>query len=95
MTESGDPLENTVAERVNGIMKEEYLEPQGVKSIKEAIAYLHKAIALYNTERPHMSISYHTPDEVHYAEQPLKVKRMWKNYYGKRKSTVNQYQDYQ
>lgn len=57
MTESGDPLENPVAERVNGIIKEEYLEPQGLKSIKEAITCLHKAIALYNTERPHMSIT--------------------------------------
>jgi putative transposase len=93
MTESGDPLENPVAERVNGIMKEEYLEPKGVKSVKEAIAYLHKAIALYNSERPHMSISNYTPDEVHNANEPLQIKRMWKNYYSKRKSIVKQYQD--
>ncbi|PIY02443.1 MAG: transposase [Bacteroidetes bacterium CG_4_10_14_3_um_filter_31_20] len=92
MTESGDPLENPVAERVNGIMKEEYLEPASVKSVKEAIVYLHKAIALYNTERPHMSISNYTPDTVHFAKQPLKIKRMWKNYYNK-KSTVNQFQE--
>lgn len=88
MTESGDPLENPVAERVNGIMKEEYLEPANVKSVKDAIAYLHKAIALYNTQRPHMSISYLTPHKVHYAEQPLKLKRMWKNYYSKKKKEV-------
>jgi putative transposase len=93
MTESGDPLENPVAERVNGIMKEEYLEPASVKSVKEAIAYLHEAIALYNSERPHMSISNYTPNQVHYAGQPLELKRMWKNYYNKKKSTVNQYQD--
>ena len=93
MTESGDPLENPVAERVNGIIKEEYLEPANVKSVKEAIAYLHKAIALYNTERPHMSISNYTPDTVHYAEKPLEIKRMWKNYYKKNNSIVNQYQD--
>ncbi len=67
MTESGDPLENPVAERVNGIIKEEYLEPQGLKSIKEAITYLHKAIALYNTEKPHMSISNYTPDKIHHS----------------------------
>lgn len=85
MTESGDPLENPVAERVNGIMKEEYLDTQKIKSVKEAIAYLHKAIALYNSERPHMSISNYTPDRVHFAEQPLKVKRLWKNYYNKKK----------
>lgn len=88
MTESGDPLENPVAERVNGIMKEEYLEPKGVKSVNEAIAYLHKAIVLYNNKRPHMSISNYTPDKVHYAQQPLEVKRLWKNYYPKKKKEV-------
>lgn len=93
MTESGDPLENPIAERVNGIMKEEYLEPQGVQSIKEAITYLHKAINLYNSERPHMSISNYTPDVVHHANEPMLVKRIWKNYYSKKKETVNTYQD--
>lgn len=93
MTESGDPLENPVAERVNGIMKEEYLEPQGVQSIKEAITYLHKAINLYNSERPHMSISNYTPDEIHHAKEPMQVKRIWKNYYSKKKEPVNPYQD--
>lgn len=89
MTESGDPLENPLAERVNGIMKEEYLDPKGVKSVREAIAYLHKAIVLYNSERPHMSISNYTPDKVHYAQQPLEVKRLWKNYYPKKRKEVN------
>lgn len=93
MTESGDPLENPVAERVNGIMKEEYLEPAAVKSVKEAISYLHKAIVLYNNERPHMSISNYTPDRVHFANDPLEIKRMWKNYYNKKKQTVKQFQD--
>lgn len=88
MTETGDPLENPVAERVNGIMKEEYLEPANVKSVREAISYLHKAIALYNSERPHMSISYLTPDAVHYSAQPIQPKRMWKNYYQKNKKEV-------
>lgn len=93
MTESGDPLENPVAERVNGIMKEEYLDVQELKSVKEAITYLHKAIRLYNTERPHMSVGNLTPDTVHYATEPIEVKRLWKNYYGKKKQIVNQYQD--
>jgi transposase InsO family protein len=88
MTESGDPLENPVAERVNGIMKEEYLEPKGVKSVSEAITYLHKAIALYNSERPHMSISNYTPDSVHFATEPLNVKRKWKNYYSKKEEVL-------
>ncbi len=93
MTESGDPLENAVAERVNGILKEEYLDTQQIKTIKQAIAYLHKAIKLYNSERPHMSISNFTPDSVHHATDPVQVKRIWKNYYAKKKATVNSCQD--
>ncbi|MBK9631134.1 MAG: transposase family protein [Saprospiraceae bacterium] len=36
MTENGDPLENAIAERVNGIIKEEYLETYEIEDIKEA-----------------------------------------------------------
>ena len=93
MTESGDPLENAIAERVNGILKEEYLDTQQIKTVKEAVAYLHKSIKLYNSERPHMSISNYTPDKVHHAKESVQVKRIWKNYYPKKKVTVNSYQD--
>lgn len=93
MTESGDPLENAVAERINGILKEEYLDAQEIKSVKEALRYLPVAIRLYNSERPHLSISKLTPDKVHHAIEPMKVKRIWKNYYPKNKPIVNSYQD--
>jgi len=93
MTESGDPLENPVAERVNGILKEEYLDAHEITSVKEAMRYLHVAIRFYNSERPHMSIGNHTPDQVHHTTQPMEVKRIWKNYYPRKKVTVNQYQD--
>ena len=36
MTENGDPLENAIAERVNGILKEEYLNHNEIKNITEA-----------------------------------------------------------
>ena len=36
MTENGDPLENAVAERINGIIKEEYLQDYKVNTIAEA-----------------------------------------------------------
>lgn len=84
MTESGDPLENAVAERVNGIMKEEYLDPQGIKSIQEALKYIQKAITLYNTQRPHMSIGNLTPQLVHSSTVQIPVQRLWKNYYRKK-----------
>lgn len=90
MTENGDPLENAVAERLNGIIKQEYLELGQVDTVQEAIAELDRAVALYNGGRPHSSISMFTPDQVHFGSLP--VQRTWKNYYGKRR-TVNPVQD--
>ena len=79
MTESGDPLENAVAERVNGIIKEEYLTNYEVKNYQEAKFLLSSVVALYNSERPHMSIGNLTPSEVH--KNNINSKRLWKNYY--------------
>ena len=89
MTENGDPLENAVAERLNGILKQEYLDMDQVDTIDQAIVALDRAVALYNGERPHSSISMFTPDEVHFGS--LAVKRTWKNYYKQR--DVNPVQD--
>lgn len=90
MTENGDPLENAVAERINGILKQEYLDLDQVDTVQEAIAALDRAVSLYNGGRPHSSINMFTPDQVHFGSLP--VKRTWKNYYRKR-STVNPVQD--
>ncbi len=87
MTESGDPLENAVAERVNGIIKEEYLNHYTFKTKKEVEQKLQEAVELYNTQRPHMSCSMLTPAAVHTNNLP--VARTWKNYYGKQKQAVN------
>ena len=79
MTENGDPLENAVAERVNGILKDEWLNAIKIKSKKQLTEELSKIIGTYNSMRPHSSISMLTPEKVH--SQPLKVERKWKNYY--------------
>ena len=50
MTENGDPLENAIAERLNGILKDEYLTDRPVKSIHEARTILAKAVYLYNDD---------------------------------------------
>jgi len=81
MTENGDPLENAIAERVNGILKEEYLWDQHPSSLMEARVILDRAIALYNFDRPHMSISNMTPHEVHTGNVYIEPSRLWKNYY--------------
>jgi len=82
MTENGDPLENAIAERINGIIKQEYLDHCTTTCLKEAKKNLVNAITLYNRERPHMSIENFTPDHVHKNPDQLK-KRLWKNYYKK------------
>jgi transposase InsO family protein len=65
MTENGDPRENAIAERVNGILKEEYLYDYSVQTLSQARLVLDFVINLYNVERPHMSCQYKTPETVH------------------------------
>ena len=93
MTESGDPLDNAIAERINGIIKEEYLLNHVVKNLKQAKQLLKSVINLYNTERPHMSIGNLTPNTIHYSKTSIETKKLWKNYYRKRNTFVNQLQD--
>lgn len=90
MTENGDPLENAIAERVNGIIKDEYLEAYQVENIKQAKELLKAVVDLYNSERPHMSIGYLTPNQVHQSKEPIKIQKLWKNYYKKNSIFVNQ-----
>jgi putative transposase len=65
MTENGDPYENAIAERVNGILKEEYLYDYSVQDISQAKLVLDCVVKLYNDERPHMSCEYKTPTLFH------------------------------
>lgn len=88
MTENGDPMENAIAERVNGIIKEEYLNDYNIDNIKEAKELLNVVVRLYNEERPHMSIGYLTPNQVH--QNNIKTEKLWKNYYVKSPTIVNQ-----
>ena len=78
MTQSGDPLENALAERVNGILKDELLENQYLdfNSAKEAVAV---AVSIYNQQRPHSSIDMLTPVQAYLRVGELK--KHWKNYY--------------
>ena len=93
MTENGDPLENAVAERVNGIIKEEYLETYKIENLTDAKQLLKAVVDLYNTERPHMSIGNLRPNDIHYSKTTIKTERLWKNYYQKISTFVNLLQD--
>ena len=76
MTENGDPLENAVAERINGIIKEEYLETYDIDSLKDAKELLKAVVDLYNSERPHMSISNFTPNIIHHSKTKINTERL-------------------
>lgn len=89
MTENGDPLENAIAERINGIIKEEYLNDCKVSTLSQAKEVLIKAIKLYNEERPHMTIGYLYPSTVH--ELNIKTEKLWRNYHLKNHTIVNQF----
>jgi putative transposase len=90
MTENGDPLENAIAERVNGILKDELLE-EAYKDFVSAQQGVAKAISVYNHLRPHSSISYKTPIELHGKNET--VERKWKNYYAKKIQKVEDAND--
>ena len=65
MTENGDPYENALAERINGILKSEFNLGSSFKSIAEAQQVLDAAIKNYNDYRPHLSLNLLTPQQVH------------------------------
>jgi putative transposase len=66
MTDGYDCYQNALAERVNGILKHEYLL-QKPKDLGEAIIMVQQSIELYNKRRPHMALKYKTPDAMHRA----------------------------
>ncbi len=78
MTENGDPYENAIAERINGILKAEFFISNGEQNHDTAKKNVAEAIKTYNNVRPHMSLEMHTPEEVH--RKKLQVKRLWKSY---------------
>jgi len=78
MTQNSDPRENAIAERVNGIIKQEFLE-DSYPDFNQAKAGVKNAIEIYNNERLHSSIGMLTPSKAHNTSGELK--QHWKNYY--------------
>ena len=73
MTQNSDPYENAVAERINGILKQEFdIDKFDVETkIKRKI--VDESIKIYNELRPHFSNHYLTPNQMHKQEK-LKIK---------------------
>jgi transposase InsO family protein len=73
MTENGDPYENAVAERINGILKDEFGLGDQLNDIKEALKQTEQGILAYNHLRPHLSCNMLTPVQMH-RQQTMRVK---------------------
>ncbi len=66
MTDGYDCYQNALAERINGILKNELLLHRP-RDLNEAQKMVRIAIRTYNDRRPHLALKYKTPDEVHRA----------------------------
>ena len=67
MTERNHSAENAMAERVNGILKQEYWLDVSFETYHQAKRACVQGIMLYNTRRPHSALAMRTPEEVHQA----------------------------
>jgi putative transposase len=68
MTESNHCAENALAERMNGIFKQEYGLGLEFATKADARRAVPQSIWLYNTQRPHTTLDYRTPEEVHQSD---------------------------
>lgn len=78
MTQSGDPKENAVAERVNNTIKNEFLKGMEFSSIGQVRSAIKVAVEFYNNERPHMSLDGMTPAEASLLRG--EIKKRWVSY---------------
>jgi len=85
MTQSGNPRDNAIAERVNGILKQELLK-ESYEDLNTAYKAVKQATDIYNSLRPHSSLDMLTPEKAHYKTGQLK--RRWRNYYPQTESEV-------
>ena len=73
MTEQYDPYQNAVAERINGIIKYEFLNGIKVQDIELMEKIVNQSIQIYNEERPHLSCHFYTPNQMH-QQSKIKIK---------------------
>ena len=74
MTQAYDPYENAIAERVNGILKDEFDLDIHFESEELLRLQVVQSIALYNQLRPHSSIEFLTPNQAH-KQKKIKIKK--------------------
>ncbi|MND42027.1 Integrase core domain protein [compost metagenome] len=69
MTENGSPYENAIAERMNGILKDEFGLSEQLEDLNAAFRQTSQSINLYNTLRPHSSCQLLTPQQMHQQQE--------------------------
>ena len=65
MTQNSDPYENAVAERINGILKQEFNIDKFNQKLPIMKLLVKNAIDIYNQKRPHYSNYMLTPNQMH------------------------------
>lgn len=85
MTQDGNPYDNAVAERVNGILKQEYCLDETIEDEKTLRKMVKQAVVSYNNYRPHFSCSLLTPEQMHH-QSDLNIRKWSKS---KNKSSVS------
>ena len=73
MTETYNPYANAVAERINGILKDEFRLEEYKLSIENMKLFVKESIETYNALRPHNSCYMHTPNEMH-KQRKIKIR---------------------
>lgn len=76
MTENGDPYENALAERINGILKTEFNLYNSQTGFQVTCQRVNQSIYAYNHLRPHASCNYLTPEQAHVKTGIMK--KRWK-----------------
>ena len=84
MSSKGNPYENAVAERVNGILKSEFYLDGLFENHTHLRRCFKEVLNTYNTQRPHASCDYLTPQQAHTRKGTLR--KRWKTYKPHRKS---------
>jgi transposase InsO family protein len=78
MTDGYDPYQNALAERVNGILKDEFF-PDIFEDINQAVKIVEQSVYIYNNFRPHLSLNMNTPNFVHKksSKEPLAALKLF------------------
>ena len=87
MCAAGCSHENPVAERLNGILKNELLSLSSFESFKQAKQAVEKAIKIYNEQRPHLSCGLLTPKQAHQGKGVV-LKKLWRQRKTKRRRVL-------